>query len=195
MREFLLIVNQERVANIVCRISGATDAYSLWPLAWASKNLKKVKLTTLEAMRASSWHLEYEENDPDRVGLMELDFAAIPSVQHLDLSGSSLRVRDLEGLLRACPDLQTFICSSITEQAQDVRNLSPGKMIELLEPLKDTLKILSLDLDITNYENLNPTEPDLIDSRTHFSALRILDTTPEMWSVQLVCQARIVLLT
>ncbi|KAH7395268.1 hypothetical protein DE146DRAFT_595527, partial [Phaeosphaeria sp. MPI-PUGE-AT-0046c] len=55
-------------------------------------------------------------------------------------------------------------------------------MIKLLLPLGNSLEELYLDLDIRWHENTEQDESPGITSLSHMTALKVLDTTAEMWS-------------
>jgi hypothetical protein len=92
-----------------------------------------------------------------------------------------MKTDDLRNLIQACPRLTSFYyhCGS---ESQGPHNPSPAKMIELLEPLKDSLEALSLELESEYTEDGSIEVHDgRLDSLAHMTALQILDTSAEMW--------------
>jgi hypothetical protein len=58
---------------------------------------------------------------------------------------------------------------------------SPGRIIKLLEPFRDILEQLILEVNVHHYEGRDENQFDLIQSLAHMTALKVLVTTPEMW--------------
>lgn len=95
----------------------------------------------------------------------------------LQLKRCCLEINDLQTLTQACPGLKSFYYYN-GGYAQGSYRLSPAEMIRILEPLKNSLEELWLELDTPN-ENL---DVDFrIRSLTHFTALKTLDTSAYMW--------------
>ena len=162
----------------------ASDELSPWPVAFFNKVLEQGRLDVFEAESASSWYIEVGQSEQwepraEHVKPLSLRPGSL-AIRELDLHNCCLQVSDMKILLQACPQLKGFYYTGGTRET-GLYSPSPAKMIELLYPFRDTLQVLSLELDIDEHENWTPMENGLIQSLAHMTALKILDTTPEMW--------------
>ena len=99
----------------------------------------------------------------------------------LCLEHCCLKVDDLRNIISACPSLKSFRYFGGTTN-QGPYNLTPAQIIELLEPLKGNLEILSIELEREDYDSgVAIYENYLLGSLAHMSALRQLETSADMW--------------
>ncbi|KAF2129323.1 hypothetical protein P153DRAFT_356912 [Dothidotthia symphoricarpi CBS 119687] len=89
-----------------------------------------------------------------------------------------LQAGDIRTLLHACPQLETLYFSTAAEESE-LHNFTCKELCDALEPLKDTLEELYLEVKPQLDEFGHPHER--ITSLSQFTALKILDTVPEMW--------------
>ncbi|KAL6710349.1 hypothetical protein ACN47E_009295 [Coniothyrium glycines] len=157
------------------------DSDIIWPIAWIRPLLKSARLEVFEASGASSWYQHFDDTRPEVDLVQPLHLKPnISDLRYLDLQDCCLKVADLGALLQACRGLTTFMYSGKIHDSE-WSSPSPAKMVELLHPFRNTLEVLSLEIDIDTYEGWDLFQPELIDSLAHMTALKILDTTPEMW--------------
>jgi hypothetical protein len=100
----------------------------------------------------------------------------------LGLKRCDVNADDFRSLLLSCPGLKSLYFHCGTEELS--QSPTPAAVIELLEPLEATLEVLSLDFDMTrgHCEIWDTDKEDhRLDSLSHMTALRTLDTTAEMW--------------
>lgn len=156
----------------------------VWPLGNLVDLLRGTpRLTSLQVQSASSWYRGIGEPEPDPANVVPLTLqpGSLSCLGRLVLKYCMLRTVDLSNLIQACSGLKSLFYYK-GEYEGGPHNLSPAKVIELLAPLKNSLEELSLDLDVEWHENIDSQVTSRISSLSHMTALKILDTTPEMWS-------------
>jgi hypothetical protein len=164
----------------------ATDGELQWPLAFFLPLLERGKLVNLKVSHASSWCLECDERREPLV-VKTLPLTLQPgslNLKRIELENCCLQTSDLRTFLTACTSVRHFLYTSGNREVGPW-SPSPGRIIKLLEPFRDTLEGLILDLNVNHYEGRDENQFDLIPSLAHMTALKVLVTTPEMWhSVQ-----------
>jgi hypothetical protein len=157
-----------------------TDDELVWPLSSLNSLLNTTrKLETLRCSIASSWYRTLYEAEPDPSNVLPMTIRphSLCCVKTLELKHCCLRLSDLRSLIQACPGLESLYYS-VGTVAEGIPGPSPVMMMGILEPLKNKLRALSLDLP-PGYDE-DEEDPSL-DSLTHMTALEILDTSAEMW--------------
>jgi hypothetical protein len=164
----------------------ATDGELQWPLAFFLPLLDRGMLVTLRVSHASSWCLKCDERREPLVA-KTLPLTLQPGslkLKRIELENCCLQTSDLRTILTACTSVRHFLYTS-GNRGVGPWSPSPGRIIKLLEPFRDTLECLILDLNVHRYEGRDENQFDLIQSLAHMTALKVLVTTPEMWhSVQ-----------
>jgi hypothetical protein len=160
----------------------ATDGELQWPFAFFLPLLDRGKLVTLKVSHASSWCLEYGERREPLVA-NTLPLTLLPgslNLKRIELENCCLQTSDLQTFLTACTSVRHFLYTSGNREVGPW-SPSPGRIIKLLEPFRDTLEWLILDLNVHHFEGRNENQFNLIQSLAHMTALKVLVTTPEMW--------------
>jgi hypothetical protein len=160
----------------------ATNGEKQWPLGFFLPLLARGKLVTLKVSHASSWSLERGERREPLVAKtipLTLQPGSL-NLKRIELENCCLQTSDLRTFLTACTSVRHFLYTSGNRQVGPW-SPSPARIINLLEPFRDTLEWLILDLDVHHYEDRDENQSDLIQSLAHMTALKVLVTTPEMW--------------
>jgi hypothetical protein len=153
-----------------------------WPLGFYSSLLSTT--TRLEDFRvcfASSYYQDISDDiaEPSKLVPLTLDLGSLSHLTKLELKSCCFTTEDLRCLVRACPGIKSFYYYNGDDE-QDSYGPSPAEMIRILEPLKDSLQELYLELDTSDVE----TNVDYrIGSLVHFTSLKTLDTSAEMWEM------------
>jgi hypothetical protein len=158
-----------------------TDGDLTWPLAFFNPLLDtSPKLELLQVCVASSWYRDLDDPVPPPSKALALNLRpnSLSLVTSLVLQQCCLKVSDLRNLLQACARLKSLSYYHGDEQ-QGLRSPSPAEMLVLVEPFKDTLERLTLELEPYNDEGLY--EEARFKSFAHMEALQFLDTSAEMW--------------
>ncbi|KAJ4346708.1 uncharacterized protein N0V89_010640 [Didymosphaeria variabile] len=163
----------------------AIDGMLSWPIAFFSPILSEGRLDIFEVEMASSWYQDTGDIEPLHHNIIPLTLTpGSLNLKKLELIKSCLRFTDLGCLLNACPNLTSF---QFTEDLEaGAYTISPSTVIKLLEPLKDTLQQLILDLTVHEQEFDDDSDDDddnrdHIDSLAHLTSLKLLSVTPEIW--------------
>lgn len=156
-------------------------------VVWALGNFDTLlhttsKLEVLQIQHASSWlrALGEIEPDPSNVVPLTLQPDSLSCMVRLVLKDCMFRTVDFGNLIQACTRLKSLFYYK-GEFEDGPHNPSPATVIDLLEPLKDTLEELFLDLDGALHEQAEFQHTHLIKSLSHMTTLKILDTHAEMW--------------
>jgi hypothetical protein len=158
-----------------------TDGEMVWPLSFFNHMFSTTrKLETGKFCVASSWYRTLSEPEPDPSHILPVNIQpqSLNCMRTLELKHCCLTASDLRGLIAACPRLESF-CYHVGTMAEGTPGPSPAPVIEILEPLKDTLKELYLDVPIVFDDDRKVPE---IGSLKHMNALEILDTAAAMWT-------------
>jgi hypothetical protein len=152
----------------------------IWPLSFFNDLLRTTrKLETLQCCIGSSWYRTLTEIEPDPSHILPVNIQphSLNCMRTLELKYCCLTASDLRGLIAACPRLESF-CYHVATSSEGVPGPSSTAIIEILEPLKNTLKDLYLDVPLVDNEDRRVQE---IRSLTHMKTLEILDTAATMW--------------
>ncbi|KAH5277195.1 hypothetical protein HBI70_095320 [Parastagonospora nodorum] len=153
-----------------------------WPLGFYSFLLNTTpRLEQLRVCFGSSWYRNFGDSFPEPSSVVPLTLppGSLSQLTTLQLKSCCLKINDLQTLIQACPELKSFYYYS-GEDAQGPYGPSPAGMIRILEPLKDSLEELWLNLDTLDAD----LDDDFrIRSLTHFTALKTLDTSADMWEM------------
>jgi hypothetical protein len=104
------------------------------------------------------------------------------SLTTIDLENCSLLAYDLRTLLQASPSLKSFRYTS-EHPDDDPLSPSPTTMVSLLEPFREALQSLALNLDVEEYMGATEdAEPDLIKSIAHFTTLEHFEIPTSMFA-------------
>jgi hypothetical protein len=95
-------------------------------------------------------------------------------VTKLELLNAEMHVSDMQNRIKYCPKLKILHFCRLKEQLS--RYVNAREIIAILAPLSNRLEELYLDFGPKAQGD------DAIQFMSHFSALRILDTTSNMWS-------------
>ncbi|KAF1846507.1 uncharacterized protein K460DRAFT_417571 [Cucurbitaria berberidis CBS 394.84] len=154
----------------------------IWPVEFFSTILVTTRLESFEVQGGSSWYCNIGDPEPDGEQVMPLALqpGSLNHVRSLHMELCCLNISDMQNLLLACTGLKLFYYSAGNADVA-LRSPSPAKMIELLQPLKDSLEVLSLDLSPLWYEDYRGGGDKRLRSLTHMTALKLLDISAEMW--------------
>lgn len=159
--------------------AGGMDMQLPWGIGYLNSLLDTAELDEFMVHNAASW---FPDADDDIwPGARNLPINLRPGslrLKRLELVSCVLNISDMRILLRACPQLKSLYYSAGIEE-NEVHNFTPHELCELLEPLKDVLEELYMEIipQIDDFMNLN----GRITTLSHFTALKVLDTVPEMW--------------
>jgi hypothetical protein len=159
-----------------------TDGVLTWPMAFFNTLLDTTtKLETLQVYAASSWYKDLDDPMPSPSNALALSLRpkSLSLVTSLVLQHCCLKASDLQGLFQACPGLKSF-CYYHGDEQQGLQSPSPAEMLVLLEPFRNTLERLTLELELFNVEGMLDDEARF-GSFAHMKALQFLDTSAEMW--------------
>ena len=169
------------------RITATNDCAESWPSSFLQDILGNTTLQTLELARVSLWY-----NSPN--GPLQVPGFSEPlgctTLTTLHLPNSAITGEEMQKLVSASSRLKRLYYSYNPYLAPG--GCTAAELITLLEPFKHTLEELFLDivhmpisladLDDENEEDEEQRSSDhLIDSLSHFTALRRLDTTADVW--------------
>lgn len=163
------------------RITALTDGPEPFPIFTFNPLLAQGGLNTFEAQNGSSWL-----SDLDDLGSVQLQGPPLTCLSNslqlkkLELVHCCLHPSDLRCLVKASPSLINFYYTTGDAETGPY-TLSPALMIQILGPLKDTLEELCLEMDTSELDADEDGVSGLIESLTHFTALRLLSTSAEMW--------------
>lgn len=153
-----------------------------WPLGFYNFLLNITpRLEQLRVCFGSSWYRDVGDSFPEPSSIVPLTLppGSLSQLITLELKSCCLKIDDLQTLIQACPGLKSFYYYN-GDDAQGPYGPSPAEMIRILEPLKDSLEELWLDLDTLDAD----LDDDFrICSLTHFTALKTLDTSADMWEM------------
>ena len=157
---------------------GATDLQLTWGIGYINPMLAQAPLESLYLQGAGSWYRDTLGQLPWEQLLRPLAIQprSLP-ITRIEMLNCALLKSDMQTLVLACPQLRSLLYWTGTRETGP-ENFSAGDLIEVLESVKDTLEELYAEIQPywTDFDQLGR-----IDSLTHFTALKILDTTPDMW--------------
>ncbi|KAF3039569.1 hypothetical protein E8E12_008338 [Didymella heteroderae] len=159
---------------------GSTDSQLTWGIGYIDGMLAQAQdLDTLHLQGAGSWYLDTlgEREWDDLLRPLHVKPGSLP-ITKLELDRCALLKSDMETLVLACPQLRSLYYWTGPEETGP-ENFTAGELIEILEPLKDTLE--ELYTEIQTYWIDFVSMEGRIDTMSQFTALKILDTTPDMW--------------
>ncbi|KAF2645921.1 hypothetical protein P280DRAFT_545814 [Massarina eburnea CBS 473.64] len=162
----------------------------IWPISNFNDQLSFQGLRNFEVIGGSSWR----ENDDFMSDIPDAWISAPLSLQprtvhlrHLVLQSCAMSSQEFQKLMDACCQLKTLVytCYNLKnfDGGETPLKLSAGELIECLQPHQTTLEELYADIPPRSAENPPGSR---IKSLSHFTALRVIDTLPYMWSKLLV---------
>lgn len=99
-------------------------------------------------------------------------------ITKLETDDCAILKSDMQTLILACPKLRSLLYWTGSEETGP-SNFTAAELTEVLDPMKDTLE--ELQAEIRPYWDEFGENEGRIDTMSHFTALKTLDTTPEMW--------------
>jgi hypothetical protein len=136
--------------------------------------LAKAPLESLHLQGASSW-CQQDMDFSDRLATLRLIPGSL-RLTKLEMDNCSLRKVDMQVLLNAATSLRSLLYWT------GPRNFTASDLIELIGPLKDALEELYLEVMPFWPDREEEDESDgRLSTLSHLTALKVLDTTPEMW--------------
>ncbi|KAF9694675.1 hypothetical protein EKO04_007551 [Ascochyta lentis] len=155
---------------------GCMDRQEAWGIDYIEILLAQAPLEALHLHNASSW-CQQDIDNPHRPISLKLRSGSL-HLTTLEMDNCTLRKSDMQTLLNATTSLRSLLYWTGNEETGP-ENFTSRELVAMLEPFKDTLEELYLEIVHywTDFE-----EVGRITALSQFSALKILDTTPEMWT-------------
>jgi hypothetical protein len=138
-------------------------------------------LEEMESIEGASW---FRTNDDNlrlaaRAEHANLQPGSLPNLTRFEMVQCALTREDMETIINACSELCSLRYYTADEEIGPW-NFTPLELIDILNPLKETLKELRLGILPYNGRG-NWTSGERIQSLSQFTSLRILDTQNIMW--------------
>ncbi|KAJ4986272.1 hypothetical protein SVAN01_08207 [Stagonosporopsis vannaccii] len=156
---------------------GCMDAQDAWGIDYLNGMLMHAPLEELYLHNASSWCQQGQDTyNDDKAATLRLQPASL-RLTKLEMVNCALTKSDMQMLLNATTSLRSLLYWTGDDDTGPDNFLSQ-ELIDMLEPFKNTLEELYLEI-----EHLwgDSEFVGRIKTLSHFTALKILDTTVEMW--------------